>query len=302
MRMIEPTPERLQAALGGDVKAIDALLAGLRPGVFNLSARMLGDRDDAADATQEILLKVVTHLSAFRGASAFTTWVWRIARNHLLTARTRTAESPEVSFEALADKLDAGMDVADRLPRAQPERILTPEERLEARQVAVSCTQSMLMALDREQRLAWLMDSVFDLSSSEAAQVLEIGADAYRQRLSRAKARLEPFMGARCGLVDEAARCRCASQAEVLKAVAASAPKAVAASSSTPNAGRRRPALVLRPVELAEAERAFRAYGRVADAAAAFRSVPELAAPESMQAAIRAVLVQEGFMDPRPPH
>lgn len=293
MRMIEPTPERLQAALGGDVKAVDALLAGLRPGVFNLAARMLGDRDDAADATQEILLKVVTHLSAFRGASAFTTWVWRIARNHLLTARTRAAESPEVSFDALAERLDAGMDISDRLPRAEPERILTPEERLEARQVAVSCTQSMLMALDRDQRLAWLMDSVFDMTSSEAAQVLEIGAEAYRQRLSRAKARLEPFMQAKCGLVSDAARCRCESQGAVLKSLSGAAPQ---------GSGRPRAALKLKPVELAEAERTFRAYGRVADAAAVFRSVPELAEPDSMRAAIRAVLVQEGFMDPRPPH
>jgi hypothetical protein len=178
-----------------------------------------------------------------------------------LTARTRTAESPEVS--------------------------------LEARQVAVSCTPSRLMARDREQRLAWLMDSVFDLSSTQAAQVLEIGAEAYRQRLSRARARLDPFMQARCGLVSEAARCRCESQATVLKSLAAASPT---------RSGRPRAALALRPVELEEAERTFRAYARVADAAAVFRSVPELAAPDSMQAALRAVLVQEGFMDPRPPH
>ncbi|MEI7446385.1 MAG: RNA polymerase sigma factor [Burkholderiales bacterium] len=294
MRMIEPAAETLQAALGGDLKAVDAVLAGVQRGVFNLALRMLGNRDDAADATQEILLKVVTHLSGFRGGSAFTTWVWRIARNHLLTARTRTVESPEVSFDALAEKLGAGLDIADRLPRADGDRLLTPEEKLEARQVAVSCTQSMLMALDRDQRLVYLMDSVFDLSSADAAQVLDIGAEAYRQRLSRAKARLEPFMQAQCGLVNDAARCRCDRQSRVLKHL-----------NATPGArpdGGARAAIALRPVELAEAERTFAAYGRVVDAAAVFRSVPELAAPESMRTAIRAVLVQEGFMDDRPSH
>lgn len=290
MRMIEPSPDTLEAATAGDLHALDELLSGIQPGVHGLALRMLGRREDAADATQEILLKVVTHLASFRGGSAFTTWVWSVARNHLLTALTRAAEHPEVSLEAIGEKLDAGMDLVDRLSppgRDGAARTLTPEEKLEARQVAVSCTQSMLMALDRDQRLVYLLDSVFDLSSTEAAQVLGLTAEAYRQRLSRAKARLEPFMRERCGLVDEAARCRCERQADALRHVAAASPKAV---------GARRP-LLLKPVELEEAERAFRAYGRIADAAAVFRGLPELAAPASMRAAIRAVLAQEGFMD-----
>ncbi|MCA3177497.1 MAG: RNA polymerase sigma factor [Burkholderiales bacterium] len=291
MRMIEPSPETLAAATAGDLHALDALLSGIQPGVHGLALRMLGRREDAADATQEILLKVVTHLASFRGGSAFTTWVWSVARNHLLTARTRAAEHPEVSLEAIGEKLDAGLDLVDRLAppgRDGAARTLTPEEKLEARQVAVSCTQSMLMALDRDQRLVYLLDSVFDLSSTEAAQVLGLTPEAYRQRLSRAKARLEPFMRERCGLVDEAARCRCERQVDALKHVAATAPEVARA---------RRPALVLKPVELAEAERAFAAYGRVVDAAAVFRALPELEAPASMRAAIRAVLTQEGFMD-----
>jgi RNA polymerase sigma factor (sigma-70 family) len=291
--MIEPSPDTLAAATAGELRALDEVLTGIQPGVHGLALRMLGQREDAADATQEILLKVVTHLASFRGGSAFTTWVWSVARNHLLTARTRAAEHPEVSLEAIGEKLDAGMDLVDRLAppgRDGAARTLTPEEKLEARQVAVSCTQSMLMALDRDQRLVYLLDSVFDLSSTEAAQVLGLTAEAYRQRLSRAKARIEPFMRERCGLLSEAARCRCELQVEALRHVAAGSPEAA-------GAGARRPPLLLEPVGLAEAEQAFRAYGRVADAAAVFRGLPELAAPSSMRAAIRAVLVQEGFMD-----
>lgn len=47
--------------------------------IFNLSLRMLGTVQDAQDASQEILLKVMTHLSSYRGASAFSTWTFRIA-------------------------------------------------------------------------------------------------------------------------------------------------------------------------------------------------------------------------------
>ena len=95
-KIAEPSAETLAQAIGGSLAAIDALIITVQPGVYRMAVHVLGDRDDAADATQEILLKVVTHLSGFRGEAAFSTWVWRVAHNHLLSARTRRKESPEV--------------------------------------------------------------------------------------------------------------------------------------------------------------------------------------------------------------
>jgi RNA polymerase sigma factor (sigma-70 family) len=288
MRMQEPTPQALDQARAGDMAALDALLAGIQPAVFNFAARMLGNREDAADSTQEILLKVVTHLGAFRGEAAFTTWVWSIAQNHLLRARTRSAESPEMSLEALEAKLGAGMAIAERLQgdgAAGSARVLTPEDKLEARQVAISCTQQMLMAMDRDHRAVYVLDTVFDLPSAAAAQVLGLTPEAYRQRLSRARARLEGFMHGQCGLVGAQAACRCEAQVSTLRHLSSTAPKAPAPRT-----------LKLQPVELVEAQRTFEAFTRVGDAAAVMRQVPELAAPESMRDAIRAVLTQEGFM------
>lgn len=188
------------------------------------------------------MLKVVTHLSAFRGEAACATWVWRIVRNHLLSARTRIAESPEQSLEALDEKLATGLSLADRIPAAG----------------ADAGTQV------------------------PSPQVLDIQPATCRQRLSRAKAKLEGFMAQRCGLVNEQARCRCDTQARVLRQHGGAGAKT---------------ALRLQPVELAEAERAFSADGRVADAAAVFRSLTELRAPERLLAAVRLVLAQEGFLD-----
>lgn len=278
MKIHAPDADLLAAATGGSLQALDALLAQIQPGVFHLALRMLGHREDAADATQDILIKVVTHLSGFRGDAAFSTWVWRIAHHHLLTARTRIAEAPVQSLEALDERLSMGMSLADSTPAVGADattRVLTPQEKLEARQVAISCTQSMLMALDRDHRAAYLLDSIFDLSSTEAAAVLGLTAAAYRQRLSRARARLDGFLGQRCGVVNEAAACRCESQAAPGKTTA----------------------LQLAPVELAEAERAFAAYGRVANAAEVFTRLPELRSPDRLRAAIRLVLAQEGFLD-----
>lgn len=285
MKIADPGPDVLRAATAGDLAALDRLLATVQPGVHNLAVRVLGNRDDAADATQEILLKVVTHLGGFRGESALATWVWRVAHNHLMTARTRSAEAPEVSLDALAERLGEGLEFAAQRAQALGEPVpLTPEDKLEARQVALGCTQSMLMALDREHRLVYVLDTVFGLPSKQAAEVVGLSPEAYRQRLSRARARLDAFMTRTCGLVGADAPCTCERQLPALRHVRTTAPAAA------------RPPLVLHAEERLEAERQFAAFTRVSDAAAVFRAHPDYRAPASLHAAIRAVLTQEGFL------
>lgn len=308
MKITAPAPETLAAAQRGDLAALDRLLTALQPGVFNLALRVLGQRDDAADATQEILLKIVTHLGGFLGEAAFTTWVWRVAHNHLMTARTAATEAPTLSLETLAEKLDAGLELSERLTRAEGgARALTPQDKLEARQVALSCTQSMLMALDREDRLVYVLDTVFDLPSAVAADVVGVSPAAYRQRLSRSRARLAAFTGQHCGLVSETAACRCERQLPSLRHLQSQSqsqsqpqPQPQSQSQSQtqahPQAQRATRASVPIVPEPREAERAFDAFVRVSDAAALFRAHPAASAPQTMLAAIRAVLTQEGFL------
>ena len=85
--MSKKTKEESQAlvdkATAGDKKALETLITEVQDLVFNLSLRMLGTFADAENATQDILLKMITHLSSFRGESAFTTWIFRIAVNHI---------------------------------------------------------------------------------------------------------------------------------------------------------------------------------------------------------------------------
>jgi RNA polymerase sigma factor (sigma-70 family) len=290
MKITDPGAQTLEAAIAGDLMALDAVLLAIQAGVYNLAVRVLGHREDAADSTQEILLKVVTHLSSFRGESAFTTWVWRVAHNHLMTARTRSAGAAEVSLEGLAERLGLGLDFADSLAQAQGEPMpLTPQDKLEARQVALACTQSMLMALDREQRLIYVIDTVFDLPSKEAAAVVGITPDAYRQRLSRTRARMDAFVGQTCGLANPDAACTCERQMPAIRHAR-----------KTGGIGKTS-VIAIHPEELQEAEHQFAAFTRVSDAAAIFRGHPRYRAPEAMRSAIRAVLTQEGFLQRQRP-
>lgn len=287
MKLTDPGAQTLRAATEGDLAALDRVITAVQPGVYNLALRMLGRREDAADATQEILLKLVTHLGGFRGQAAFTTWVFQIARNHLLDASARQRALPEVSLDAMAERLQLGLDFAATLGDPQGTApMLTPEDKLAARQLALSCTQNMLLALDPAQRMAYILDVVFGLPAAEAAQVLDITPAAYRQRLSRARGRLDPFMQRTCGWAHQAAACRCDTQVPVLnqlgKARAGRLPPVVAA--------------LQQPAERAEAERRFDALLRMGDAAEVFRAHPDYRAPEAQRSAIRAVLQAEGWI------
>src|SRR5262249_30218061 len=74
----------------GESAALDELITAVQPKIYGLALRMLWHPEDAKDATQEILLRVVRHLAAFRGNSGFLTWAYRVAANHFPLCRRNT--------------------------------------------------------------------------------------------------------------------------------------------------------------------------------------------------------------------
>ncbi len=196
------SPEQLvAAATAGEAAAVETLLELVRDDVYGLSLRMLWDPDDAEDATQEILVKVLTRLDTYRGEAAVRTWVHRISVNHLLDRRRSGLEREQPTFEAFAEDLATGL--------ADPNPALAPDAELLAEEVKLGCTLAMLSCLDRDLRVAWILGEVFELSSQDGAWVCDITPAAYRKRLSRARQRLRGFVEGNCGLVNPANSCRC---------------------------------------------------------------------------------------------
>ncbi|MEO8549474.1 MAG: RNA polymerase sigma factor [Kofleriaceae bacterium] len=199
-----PTPEELVVlARGGDRNALDALVRAIKDLVYSLAARMLGDPIAAEDATQEILIRCVTALDSFRGDSAFRTWVYRVASNHLLTVRGKRARDATETFDELEGRLAAGI--------ASP--VVPVDDALMLEEAKLICTSMMLQCLDRDHRLAFILGEVLELASDDAAAALEIAPDAYRKRLSRARTRMDEFTRGHCGIVERANPCRCGKQA-----------------------------------------------------------------------------------------
>ncbi len=202
-------------AQAGDADAVAGVVRAIQDDVYRLALRMTANVADAEDATQEVLIKVITRLESFRGDASVRTWAYRIAVRHVLDRKKSRVEALRLTFDAF------GADLLDGLAATpEPDPVLVTE-------VKRGCTLAMLTCLDREHRLAFVLTDVFDLSHGEAAGLCEVGEDVYRQRVSRARRTLDAFTRTYCGLVAEAAPCHCSrrvAKAEALGRLLRDAP------------------------------------------------------------------------------
>lgn len=204
--MNKKTNEELQAlvdkATAGDKEALETLVTGVQDIVFNLSLRMLGTFPDAEDATQDILLKMITHLSSFRGDSSFTTWVFSIAVNHLKNYKKHMFAQYPLSFEYYGDDIENGkiQDVPDLTQNVEKDIL--------AEELKMSCTNVMLQCLDTESRCIFILGTMFKIDSRIAGDILEMTPEAYRQRLSRIRRKMADFLEQYCGEYG-GGRCKC---------------------------------------------------------------------------------------------
>lgn len=187
-------------ALDGDRDALDALVRAIQGDIYGLALRMLWNREDAEDATQEILIRIVTHLSQFGFKSRLKTWAYRVAVNYVLDVKKSAIEQLHLSFERFAHDLDSGLEVTSA-PDA--------EQSLLIEEVKVGCSMAMLQCLDRPHRAAYVLGEVMGLSGPEAAEMLEISPALFRKRLQYAREAVVTFTRSHCGLVSDSARCRC---------------------------------------------------------------------------------------------
>ena len=79
--------DEVRCAIDGDRDALETLVRALQSDIYGLALRMLCNREDAEDATQEILIRIVTHLSQFDFRSKLKTWGFRVAVNYILDVK-----------------------------------------------------------------------------------------------------------------------------------------------------------------------------------------------------------------------
>jgi RNA polymerase sigma factor (sigma-70 family) len=197
--------ELARRAADGDRDALGALVRGVQHPMYRLALRFLGHPQDAQDATQEILIRLVTNLGGFEGRSKFTTWAYTVATRSLLRTKARFVESSVQGPDEFAAFLDAGLGDVDPTVEEAEYRELCDE-------VRISCTYGMLLCVPRPQRAAYLLADVIGLTDVEGAAILECSREAFRQRVTRARRTIRYVIDNRCGLVDPANPCRCGRQ------------------------------------------------------------------------------------------
>lgn len=184
----------IDKALEGNTKALEEILLEVKDLIYNLSLRMLGTSNDADDATQDILVRVMTNLASFRKESSFSTWVYRIAVNYLIDYKKSMFAQHPLDFEFYANDIKAGyVENTDEL------MLGVSKEEL-AQELKMSCTNVMLQCLDPQTRCIFILGTMFKVDSKVAGDILGISADNYRQRLSRARKKMASFLKEYCGL------------------------------------------------------------------------------------------------------
>ncbi|MDH7448187.1 RNA polymerase sigma factor [Aquimarina sp. 2201CG14-23] len=194
----------------GDRNALELVVLKTKDYVYNLSLKMLLYPEDAEDATQEILIKVITHLSTFNYRSKFMTWIYRVATNYLLTYKSQKNKEFAMPFDDYANLIDTGQSDTIRYSTNEGELSLLEEE------VKVSCTQGLLLCLNSVDRMVYILSEILEFNSVEGSQIMEITAENFRKKLSRSRTKIRNFLNNKCGLANPKNPCRCNKKIDFL--------------------------------------------------------------------------------------
>jgi RNA polymerase sigma-70 factor (ECF subfamily) len=180
----------------GDFTAFQRLVQRWQDRVFHLAFRILGQRQDAEDVTQQTFLSVIEHLEQFRGDSSVRTWVLRIATNHALQLLRRKRAQAALSLDSLMN------DAEDRTPLPHPEYIARWRQdphRLAQDHEVRQLIEQALNELDDKYRLVFVLRDIEGLSVRETADILGISESNVKVRLLRARLQLRERLTASLG-------------------------------------------------------------------------------------------------------
>jgi len=175
--------ELARALLAGDAGAFERFVDVYNNKLFRYTFAMCGQREDAEEVAQETLMKVFENLAQLREPERLKPWVFRIAKNACLTKRRKSLFAPreEVSLDELRPRSDGSgerVEIADW--SALPEKLASDSELRRALREAVQELPDLYRAV-------FLLRDVENLSTDDAAQVLDVSTDAVKTRLHRAR-------------------------------------------------------------------------------------------------------------------
>jgi RNA polymerase sigma-70 factor (ECF subfamily) len=177
-----PTEASLLArARAGDVAAFELLAGAHADRLFAVLLRLLGDRAEAEDVAQEVMLRAWRGIGRFRGSSSFFTWLYRIAVNEASRSLARRSRQPATG----------SVDAAVSLPAPAGQQ---PEQQAELAELRRALSDA-LACLPPAQRTAVVLRDIEGLPTRAAAEIAGVSQAAFKSRLHQARLKLRAALG-----------------------------------------------------------------------------------------------------------
>jgi RNA polymerase sigma-70 factor (ECF subfamily) len=177
---VDVTPELVRAAQQGDPAAMEDLIAGSYRAAYTLALRLMGNPDDAAEATQEAYIRMVRGLKRFREVGAFPTWLFKIVSNVCMTEmRKRSRRAIPVEIETM----DGSQRDSDAVPMDAEEAAIG--------KVFWAELEKSVNGLPPAYRSVVVLRDIYGLSGEETGEILGISSGAVKVRLHRARRKLK---------------------------------------------------------------------------------------------------------------
>ena len=173
----EDDRQAVEACRNGDTQAFDRLVERYQRDVYRLCYRYVNNHFDASDMAQEVFLRAYKALAKFRGDSAFSTWLYRIAVNTCLNFRSSRRVTGEELSEALTDGQRGALEQIEREEKAQRVR-------------------EAIRHLPEKQRATLILRMYHDLSMEEIAGVMGSSVGTVKANLFHALGKLRKRLGA----------------------------------------------------------------------------------------------------------
>jgi RNA polymerase sigma-70 factor (ECF subfamily) len=170
-----------------DPAAFELLVKQHQDRVYDFCLRMLSDREEAFDVTQEIFVSIHQHLEQFRHDAKISTWIFRISRNHCLNRLKYLKRRGRGRSDEYGETSELAINASVGAPQ-------TPDESLEAAR-ARALVHRAISRLDEDQRSLVVLRDIEGLAYDEIVEITELAEGTVKSRLHRAREKLAVILG-----------------------------------------------------------------------------------------------------------
>jgi RNA polymerase sigma-70 factor (ECF subfamily) len=194
----EELVERCKRELPHDTRSYEILVQRHMNRVYSVVYRIICNKEEAEDITQEVFVKVFHGLKKFEQQASFASWLYRIATNSALDGLDKLKRQQKHATHVSQDMHSNGDDEENDVLNRYPAQGIEPEE-LTLRKELRECISRVLSKLDRQQCRLLIMRDFDDLSYDEIASVLKVKLSAVKMRIHRARLSFQELFSQTCG-------------------------------------------------------------------------------------------------------